>query len=319
MSQRAPSAEGVAAAAKVIARDVRDTPVLRSAGLDAAVGAQVFAKDETAGPIGSFKGRGTDSLVARGVPKGAPLVCASAGNFGQGLARSGTAHGHKVTVFAANTANPFKIERMRALGADVRLAGEDFDAANAAAKSHVARTPGALFIEDCDWPEVAEGAGTIARELTEADVMFDAIYVPVGGGALANGIGAWLRHARPGCKVIGVNAAGAPAYCNAWHSGKLIATEKVDTIADGIAIRVPMAAALAHLAHNLDDFVLVSDAEMVAAMRLIHTALGRAVEPSAASVVAAMLQRKGRLPGRVATVLSGGNLTAEQRRIWFGG
>jgi len=278
----------------------------------------VQVKDETSGPIGSFKARGTDYLVARGVEPGAELVCASAGNFGQGLARSGTERGHKVTVFAATIANPLKIERMRALGADVQLVGADFDAANAAAKDYAACQSGARHIEDSELPEVAEGAGTVAYELTEAGHEFGTFYVPVGGGALANGIGAWLRHARPACKIIGVSAAGAPAYHNAWHTQQLVPSERVDTIADGIAIRVPAAYALEYLKGNLDDFVLVTDEEMLAAMRLIHQTLQLAVEPSSASVIAAILQRKGRLSGPVATMLSGGNLTAEQKRAWLG-
>lgn len=318
MPQRPPSADRIIEAAALIGADVRDTPVLGHRLLDEAVGARVHLKDETSGPIGCFKARGTDVLVARGVPAGAELVCASAGNFGQGLARSGTARGHQVTVFAATTANPLKIELMRKLGAAVQLAGSDVDAANAVAKLYAGSKPGARYVEDSNLPEVAEGAGTVARELTEAGVAFDAMFVPVGGGALSNGIGTWLRHARPGCKVIGVGAAGAPAYHNAWHTGQLIASGTVDTIADGIAVRVPVAYALAHLAQTLDDFVLVSDAEMLAAMQLIHRTLGLAVEPCAASVVAAMLQRKGQLPGAVATLLSGGNITAAQKLEWLG-
>lgn len=316
MTARPIAVERIADAARVIHPDFRDTPVRHSPALDEAVGVVVHLKDESASPIGSFKGRGTDYLVATGIEPGEPLVCASAGNFGQGLARSGTARGHKVTVFAATTASPLKIERMRALGADVRLEGADFDAANATAR-RFGRETGARYIEDCDIPEVAEGAGTIARELTEAGVAFDTIFVPVGGGALANGIGLWLRHARPGCKVIGVSAVGAPALYRSWHEHRLITLDSVDTIADGIAVREPVAFAMQHLARALDEFVLVSDAEMLAAMRLVQSTMGLAIEPASASVVAAMLQRKGRLPAAVAAPITGGNLTAEQRKTWL--
>ena len=318
MLQRAPSHERITEAAGVINADLLHTRVRHDRALDAAIGAHVLLKDETSGPIGCFKGRGTAYLVGRGVAPGVELVCASAGNFGQGLALAGTARGHQVTVFAATTANPFKIERMRGLGADVKLAGADFDAANAAAKAYAAANPMARYIEDGDSAEVAEGAGTIAREMTEAGLAFEAIFVPIGDGALANGIGTWLRHARPGCKVIGVCATGAPALHSSWHSGRLVETASANTIAEGIACRVPVAYAVTHLARTLDDCVLVSDAAMIAAMRMIHETLGLAVEPSAACVVAAMLDMKGRLPATVAGVLSGGNLTAEQRRRWLG-
>ena len=318
MLQRPPSPDRIIEAATVISPELRDSPLHRHAGLDAAVGAHVLVKDETTGPVGSFKARGTDFLVARGVAAGEELVCASAGNFGQGLARSGTARGHQVTVFASINANPLKIERMRKLGAEVRLSGADFDAANAAAGEYAAGRPTARYIEDCDIPEVAEGAGTIARELTETGAAFDTFVVPVGGGALANGIGTWLRHTRPQCRIIGVGAAGAPALHDSWHAGRLIETGSVDTIADGIATRVPIAYAMTHLANTLDDFVLVEDAEMLAAMRLVMDTLGVVAEPSSASTIAAMLKLKGRLGRTVATMLSGGNLTAEQKRAWLG-
>jgi threonine dehydratase len=285
--------------------------------IDRAVGARVLLKDESGGPIGSFKGRGTAFFVARAVRPSGELVCASAGNFGQGLAYSGTARDHKVTVFAATTANPLKIEKMRKLGAEVRLAGADFDGANEAAKAYAKDTLGARYVEDCDIPEIAEGAGTMARELTEEGAEFNAMFVPVGGGALANGIGCWLRHARPGCRVIGVNAKGAPALHDSWHARRIISTEKVDTIADGIAIRAPVAYALEQLERNLDDFVLVSDEQMIAAMRLANSALGLAIEPSAAAVIAAMLQMRGKLPGAVAAPISGSNLTEERRAAWL--
>lgn len=316
MTIRPISHERIAAAAGIIDPDYLDTPLIDSRALDAAVGAMVFLKDESANPIGAFKGRGTDHFVKTCVSPGQELVCASAGNFGQGLARSGVARGCKVTVFAATTASPVKIARMRGFGADVRLVGDDFDAANAAARGY-ARERGLRYVEDCDIPEVAEGAGTIARELTEDGVEFDAIYVPVGGGALANGIGLWLRHARPGCKVIGVCAEGAPALYRSWHEHRLVELDRTDTIADGIAVRAPVAFAMEHLAKALDDVVLVSDARMIAAMRLVHETTGLAIEPAAASVVAAMMDAKGRLPGRVAAPISGRNLTQEQVARWL--
>ena len=317
MLQRAPDWTRIEAAAAVIGADVRDTPVLSHAGLDRAVGARVLLKDESRGPIGSFKARGTDYFVATAVEPGVELVCASAGNFGQGLARSGRARGHTVTVFAATTANPLKIARMRALGAEVRLEGIDFDAARAGAMAYAAGKPGALYIEDSESPEIAEGAGTVARELTEAGLAFDAFFVPIGGGALANGCGAWLRHARPNCKIIGVGAAGAPANHASWKVGRALPGGPTKTIADGIAIREPAPYAIEHLAANIDDFVLVGEDQMLAAMRLLHSALGIAVEPSGAAALAAMIAYKLTPGATVAGVLSGGNVTDAQKKDWF--
>jgi threonine dehydratase len=222
-----------------------------------------------------------------------------------------------VIVFAATSANPLKIARMRELGAEVRLEGADFDGANAAAKRFAAETD-AVFVEDAEIPEVGEGAGTIARELTEAGYAFDAFYVPVGGGSLANGIGCWLKAHRPACRVIGVCAAGAPALHASWHSGRLIETPAVDTIADGVAVRVPSAYAMRQLARNLDDMVLVDDEQILAAMRLIHRATGVPVEPAGAVGFAALIARKELDIRAAATLICGANLTPEQKRCWLG-
>lgn len=124
-----------------------DSPTHTSDALDAALRCQLVAKDETSNPIGSFKGRGTELFAALALQPGEPVVCASAGNFGQGLARAAIRRGHACTVFAAETANPVKLDAMRRLGADVRLAGADFDAAKDAVRHHAA-AGGQRFVED---------------------------------------------------------------------------------------------------------------------------------------------------------------------------
>ena len=177
------SPDRIAKAAKVIDPAFLNTPVITSPELDKRAGRPVLIKDESANPIGSFKGRGADNFCQTYAKPGSRFVCASAGNFGQGLAWGARRAGATVVVFAATTASPIKIDRMRALGADVRLEGTDFDGANSAAKRFAAEN-GLAYVEDAAFPEVAEGAGTIAYELTEAGLEFDAIVVPVGGAAL---------------------------------------------------------------------------------------------------------------------------------------
>jgi threonine dehydratase len=174
-------------AAVVIDPAFRETPQFLAETLSERLGLSLVLKVECVNPIRSFKGRGTDYLMHRigSRPKG--FACASAGNFGQGMAYAARKRGQRLTVFAAVTANPLKVSRMRALGAEVVLAGADFDAAKAAAKEH-AQGSGALYIEDGQLPEIAEGAGTIALELSRMDKAFDAIFVPLGNGALINGI-----------------------------------------------------------------------------------------------------------------------------------
>jgi threonine dehydratase len=289
-----------------------DSPTLTNVAFDAVLRCQLVAKDETANPIGSFKGRGTELFAALALPPGEPMVCASAGNFGQGLARAAIRRGHVCTVFAAETANPVKLDAMRRLGAEVRLAGTDFDAAKDAARHH-ATAAGLRFVEDGSEAELAEGAGTLALELA-ASMPFDAIVVQLGNGALLAGVGTAIRHVAPHAEIIAVVAAGAPAMKLSLDAGQVIETAHADTIADGIAVRVPIVATLAHLRACCDDVVAVSEARIFEAMRLIHHHLGIAVEPSGAVGVAAVLDDPKRFAGRrVATILCGGNLSLAMR------
>lgn len=307
-----PRLERILAASRHIDPVFLDTPTLANDALDAALRCLLVAKGETGNPIGSFKGRGAELFAAQALQPGEPVVCASAGNFGQGLARAVIRRGHACTVFAAETANPMKVSAMRRLGAEVRLAGTDFDAAKDAARRHAA-AGGLRFVEDGIEAELAEGAGTLALELA-ASTPLDAIVVQMGNGSLLAGVGTAMRHVAPRAEIVAVVAAGAPAMKLSIDAGQPIETTHADTIADGIAVRVPIAATLAHLRTCCDDVVAVSDARIFEAMRLIHRHLGVAVEPSGAVGVAAILDNPGRFAGRrVATILCGGNLSPAMR------
>ncbi len=312
------SADRIAEAHTVIDPVFLDTPVVENASLDRALGCHLVVKDESANPIGSFKGRGADHFAAIHGLKGKEIVCASAGNFGQGLAWGARRQGGKVTVFAATGASPVKIARMRELGANVILEGADFDGANAAAKAY-GNMHAIPFIEDAAYPEIAEGAGTIVRELTEAGLKLDAMIVPVGGGALINGIAVWLKHASPSTRVIGVCAQGAPAYALSYAAGHVIETPTCETIADGIAVRTPVAASLETMRRVVDEVVVVSDMEILDGMRMLHRTAGLVVEGTVGAAIAALVRQKGKWRGKtVAIPLCGNNLTDEQRRTWLG-
>ena len=293
-----------------------NTPLLRGTSLDGAVDAELICKVETLNPIRSFKGRGTELLVAK-LRDERPLVCASAGNFGQGLARAAGRRGRTVTVFAAKRANPLKVEAMRALGADVRLGGADFDAAKDAARRFAASSD-AFYVEDGAMPEIAEGAGTIALEISESGLMPEVMIVPLGNGALATGIGTWCRHAEAGTHVIGVVAAGAPSMRLSYAAREPVATDKADTIADGIAVREPVTYAVECMRHTIDEVVTVSDTSIIRAMRLVHGHLGLVIEPAGVAGLAALLEEPARWRGaRVAIPLCGGNVTQKDARAWL--
>jgi threonine dehydratase len=281
------------------------------------LGLSLAAKDETDNPIRSFKGRGTGYFLAEGADDGRPLVTASAGNFGQGLAYNAARQGRSLTVFASVNANPLKIAAMRGFGAEVVLAGEDFDAAKDAARGFAAER-GLPFVEDGASPAIAEGAGTIAAEMTEAIGAIDAVFIPLGNGALAAGMGCWFKGRAPKTRVVAVCATGAPCMALSWRARTAITTDEANTIADGIAVRVPVPAAVDWLAQTIDDVVLVDDAQIVAAMRFARDTWQRLIEPAGAAGLAAVLAQAESLGGQcVATPLCGGNLTDQQIGAWF--
>lgn len=309
------SPEKIRQAASVIDPVFLHSPQFESESLNDALGTRVLIKVETLNPIRSFKGRGAEYLVATRSDDRS-LICASAGNFGQAIAFACRKRGLPLKVYAATTANPYKVERMRALGADVTLFGEDFDASKAEAK-RVAKENGYAMVEDGLAVETIEGAGTIGLELVEA-VELDGLLIALGNGALFNGVATVFNHLRPKTKRIAVQAAGASAMADSWRAGKLIAYPTMNTIADGIGVRLPIPEALADMKSLADDVITVREDSIVEGMKLIHTHVGIVAEPSAAVGIAAILENRNRFSGlRLATIICGSNLTDEQRRKWL--
>ncbi len=309
-------ADAIRAARERIPAAFRDTPQFVAEPLSERLGTPVVVKVESANPIGCFKGRGTWLAVAAlaasgGVGERRGLVVASAGNFGQGAAYAARAHDVPIVVFAATTANRAKVAAMRRLGAEVRLAGEDFDAARDAAATEAAATGWHLLVDGEDsW--IAIGAGTMAAELTAGIEAGDlpqlaALYVPVGNGALIGGIGAWLKTVRPSVRLIGVQAEAAPAMAMSWQERLPIETPTANTVADGIAARVPVAEALDLMIRHVDAMELVSEAEIIAAQAELQRDLPLAIETAAAAGWAAAGRHA--TPGPIALVLTGGNVS----------
>ena len=313
-STSALSLDRIAEAATTIDPVFRNSPQFLAEGLSARLGLRLVAKVEVVNPIRSFKGRGTDFFVRRLGADRTPIVCASAGNFGQGMAYAARKRELPLHVFAAEVANPLKVARMRGFGAQVQLVGADFDSAKDYAREFAARQ-GFRFVEDGAEPAIAEGAGTMAVELAAWPEPFDAVYVQVGNGAIINGIGRWLKHVAPQTRLVGVGAVGSPAMERSWRSGTIVATDSTDTIADGIATRVPVPLALREMALTVDDMVLVEDVAIKEAMAHAFDEFGLVLEPSGAAGLAAINADRAQLQGQlVATILCGGNALDEHRR-----
>jgi threonine dehydratase len=205
---------------------------------------------------------------------------------------------------------------MRRLGAEIRLHGDDFDAAKVEGQ-RFAEAEGLTFVVDGAEPTIAEGAGTMALEITREVARrgrsLDMILVPLGNGALLTGIGTWMKSKMPGCQVVGIVAEVAPAMLLSWQQGRAIGTETAPSIADGIAVRVPVPLALETMKTTVDDVWTVSEASIREAMRFCHRHYGLVIEPAGAVGVAAALEHAGKVRDRsVSAILCGGNMTPEQ-------
>ena len=295
-------------AANTIDPVFRDSPQYVDEQLCAALGRNTIVKVETANPIRSFKGRGADFLVSR-LDRKRKIVCSSAGNFGQAMAFAGRKRGMAVEVFVSAAINPVKAARMRSFGATVTAVDGDEEVAKIRGKASAASDRRCIFIEDGEEPAITEGAGTIGIELLKAGSI-DAIVVPVGDGALITGIAVWVKERSPTTKMIGVCASGSPAMAQSWRAGRAIPAEKAETIADGIAVRVPIEKSVKRMKEVVDEIVVVEDSQLLEAMRMAVSTLGLVLEPAGAAGLAAI--RAHAIPGeRLAAVLTGSNIRPE--------
>jgi threonine dehydratase len=290
--------EAILAASAAIDPVFRDSPQFVHDGLSVQLGVPVVVKVETVNPIRSFKGRGTwvavHGLAGEGrIGPDRPIVVASAGNFGQGVAYAARAIDVPAVVFTSRNANRAKIARMRTLGATVIESGEDFDDARTASEAY-AVAHGAELLVDGDDPRISTGAATLALELTDAveTGVLPALTiasVPVGNGALINGVGSWLRHASPATRVVGVQAEVADAMTRSFAAGRPIDTASAATYADGIASRIAVPRAVQLMAGRVDAMLTVSEEALRGAQAELTDALGVTVEGAAAASWAGLL------------------------------
>jgi threonine dehydratase len=221
-----------------------------------------------------------------------------------------------VTVVASRWAPAAKLDRIRALGAELELVDGDFEMARDRAAS-IARRRGVRLVEDSLDIETCEGAATIGLEVAARASSPDAVLIALGGGAMATGVGYVLKTLAPDVEVICVQPSGAPAMTRSWHERRVITTDSTDTIADGVAGRYPIPAVLDDLIEVADDAVLVQEASIVAGMRMLLERAGLVVEPSAALGVAAVLEDPDRFAGRhVVTIICGGNVDLDAYHRW---
>jgi peptide deformylase len=310
----------IARSAEVIPTEFLNSPQYNCEPLSKALGCELTIKLDFANPIRSFKARGASFFVSEMQRRGdkRAIVCGSAGNWGQAMAYACRSFGLPIVIYAAVNANPLKIARMQALRAEVRLEGKDFDAAKDAAKAYAKRING-WMVEDGFDPEISEGHGTLAMELLARGDVFDSIAIPLGNGAMLNGMARWIKAASPATRVLGMCAAGADAMEKSWRHKTMITPDRAYTIADGIAVRVPIPEAVDDMQGMVDDVLLITDAHIIEAIRLVYQHAGLLLEPAGAVGVAAIVAHPAVFAGKnVATVLCGSNITQNQIEQYLG-
>ena len=311
-----PSVEDLEAARTRIAGYLRPTPVIRYPLLDEWLGCTAWVKHENHQPTGAFKIRGGVNLVAQltADERTRGVVSASTGNHGQSMAYACRIFGVPCHIFVPVGNNPDKNASMRALGATVVEHGRDFDAA----REHVetlAPREGWRYVHSANEPHLIAGVGTLALEIFDELPDVDYIFTPVGGGSGAAGccIARTGRGSR--AQVIGVQAAGAPAFAQSWRGPSRVTTERALTFADGIATRTTYDLTFDILKTALDDVVTLEEEELAegvrAALRLTHNL----AEAAGASPLAAAFRSRARLAGKkVVCVMTGGNIDAATLR-----
>jgi threonine dehydratase len=271
---------------------------------------QVYFKLENVQKTGSFKIRGAfnkiQSLSGKDRKRG--VIAASAGNHAQGVAYAATRAGIPCVIVMPEGAPISKVAAARGYGASVVLAGAGYDDAYRAARE-MQRESGATFIHGFDDIDVIAGQGTIALELLDELPQLDAVLVPVGGGGLIAGIAFAIKKLKPQARVIGVQAAGAPAVQLSLNHKQLCELDHTSTFADGIAIRRPGDTTFSIIRQYVDDLVVVDDEEIAEAILLLLERTKTVVEGAGAVGLAALLHQKTALEGaHTVVLLSGGNI-----------
>lgn len=287
------------------------TRLLGSPSLSAESGAVVFLKLESDCPTGSFKVRGALWSILERRKRG-PLpgvITSSTGNHGAAVAYASSLLGIPAVIFLPLNPNPAKRALIAAFGAQIVEAGGDLEESrvHAQRKSQELRWP--LIVDGQD-PEIVCGASVIGSEIMAQLPEADVIYVPVGDSSLIRGVAAAVKYRKPGAQVIGVQAAGAPAYYRAFHERRGMETEAARTIADGLATRNAEEENVRELRELVAEMRIVSDAEMLRAIRRLLLNEHVLAEPAGAAATAAFLKSGREHEGRtVALLVTGANIS----------
>lgn len=308
-----PTIESVKKAKQTISEVVETTPLMRNRNLSKKYCANIMLKREDLQTVRSYKIRGAynkiKSLSTQEV--GAGIVCASAGNHAQGVAYSCKELGINGYIYMPATTPKQKVNQVKMFGdsfVEVVLQGDTYDDAYNAAMEECSRT-GRTFIHPFDDPQIIEGQATVGMEIVEqSEKPIDYIFVPIGGGGLVSGLGAYVKQITPDTKIIGVEPAGAPAMHTSMQKGEVVELSEIDKFVDGAAVQKVGSINLSICKRVLDDMILVPEGRLCTKILDLYNYEAIVVEPAGALSIAALDYYAEQLIGKnVVCILSGSN------------
>ena len=308
-----PAVEDIIKASNTLAEILEPTPFRMNEHLSQTYNANVYLKREDLQMVRSYKIRGAYNKIRSIAPENLVngIVCASAGNHAQGVAFSCNKLKIKGSIYMPTTTPRQKINQVRMFGKEyieIVLTGDTFDAANKAAIEY-ARDSNKTFIPPFDDKQIIEGQGTIGYEiLQQSKEPLDFVFVPIGGGGLASGVGSYIKRMSPSTKVIGVEPAGAACMKAAIEKGEVIELEHIDKFVDGAAVKKAGMLTYEICKEVLDDIILVPEGAVCTSIIDMYNKNAIVVEPAGALSVAALRFYADQIKGkRVACIVSGSN------------
>jgi len=309
------SMEHIQRAAKILGQHFAPTRLMEAPSLTRLSGGRVYLKLESEQPTGAFKVRGAVYALSARVERGgvAEVVASSTGNHGAAVAYAAKLLHIPARIFLPRAANPVKRAKIAELGAKIVEEGEDYSAAFQAVLAYSKRE-GVYLLNDATDEDVPAATATIACEIFEQAPETEEIYVPMGDTALIRGIASAAKQRRPKVRIVGVQAAGALSYYRSWKKREVVTTDTCNTIADGLATRIPDAANVREIVELVDDVRLVSDPEMLGAIRHLLQQENVIAEPAGAATTAALLQKPDSGAHHIVVIVSGANISEDVLR-----
>jgi len=293
-----------------LSKYLEPSPLLLNTWLSEALGCQVYLKLENMQPVGSFKIRGATYKISKLTPaeRKRGVIAASAGNHAQGVAWGSKRLGVSALIVMPKFAAIVKVQNTRAMGAEVVLAGDNYDEAYIEAQ-RIARKTGRVFVHAYEDADVIAGQGTVALEVMEQLPDLDMIIGSIGGGGMMSGIATVIRELRPEAHIVGCQAKGANSMIQSIKKGRAVSRDRVETFADGIAVARASETMRKILTKNIDEFIEADDESIAASVLTLLEKAKITAEGSAAIALTALERIGKRAKGKkVVLVICGGNI-----------